>query len=96
MTATRLQTASVIDSVEDVADINGGLKKDNPVNIVPGTMTFVGDAYNTSYASYKAYATYTATEDAQLVITTGAYLAESTTVNGNRVESEYNNNMYVT
>ena len=24
------------------------LKKDNPVNIVPGTMTFIGDAYNTS------------------------------------------------
>lgn len=92
----RGETGFVIDSVEDVADINGGLKKDNPVNIVPGTMTFVGDAYNTSYASYKAYATYTATEDAQLVITTGAYLAESTTVNGNRVESEYNNNMYVT
>lgn len=66
------------------------------MNIVPGIMTFVGDAFSTSYSSYKAYARYTATEDAQLVLTTGSYLAESTTVNGNKVESEYSNNMYVT
>lgn len=89
-------TGFLIDSVNDLPDVGGGLQQDAPVNIVPGTMTFVGDAYNTSYASYKAYARYTATEDAQLVLTTGSYLAESLTVNGNRVESEYSNNMYVT
>lgn len=74
--------------IKDCDDLSGGASTEAPVTIVPGAYHMVGNPYATDYSSNPFYASYTATEDGMLVLSSYAYVG-STTVNGTQVTSEY-------
>lgn len=74
-------------SLEENDNIGGGLDASNPAVISLDKTTFIGNANSTDYNYYNTYATYTATEDAQLVLSSPAYM--SATVDGTQYASEY-------
>lgn len=79
-------------NLEEDDNISGGLTADAPVEIVKDKQTFVGDPFNTSYSGYSAYATYKATEDGQLVLSSTGYMNVS--INGTSYSGEYVGSSY--
>ncbi len=75
------------------ADLSGGVSEAAPVAIVPGTLQMVGDPYAVGYSNNTYYASYAATADGVLVITSYAYPG-SVTVNGTSVSAEYKQGSY--
>lgn len=69
-----------------------GLTSDDPLTIELGKEQYIGDAFRTGYSSYDTYATFTATEDGVLLISTKSYVA--CTVDGTSYASSYSNNSY--
>lgn len=79
-------------ALQENANIGGGLSYDNPAPIADGENTYIGNPTSTSYNNYSAYASYTATEDAQLLLTSSSYLMAY--VNGNSCSSDYADGKY--
>lgn len=79
-------------AVQDHADISGGLSSDAPVAIVADKNTYLGNPASNSYNNYNVYASYTATEDAQLLLSSSSYLMAE--VNGNNTTSDYADGKY--
>ncbi len=79
-------------NVEEDDNISGGITSDAPAEIVEGKQTFLGDPFSTSYSGYSAYATYTATETGQLVLSSSGYM--NVTVNGSTYTGEYAGSSY--
>lgn len=79
-------------NVEEDDNIGGGITSDAPAEIVEGKQTFLGDPFSTSYSGYSAYATYTATETGQLVLSSSGYM--NVTVNGSTYTGEYAGSSY--
>lgn len=78
-------------SVQHNANISGGMEYDNPAIIAIGETTYIGKPTAASY-NYSAYASYTATESAQLVLSSSSYLTAY--INGNSYTSSYENGKY--
>lgn len=76
-------------ALEESEDISGGLSEDKPVQISLSGITYLGNPMSTGYATYKAYASYTATEDGQLILKSQNYT--SVEVNGVSYSPSYDN-----
>lgn len=80
-------------TLEENDYIDGGLDNEAPTPIVDGKDFYLGNPNSTSYSNYYVYATYTATENAQLQLTSYSYL--SATVGGVSYNAEYADGKYV-
>lgn len=85
------ETGFVLSTTED-DNIGGGVSADAPATITAGATTFIGDPFSTSYNGYNAYASYKATEDGQLVLSSSGYM--NATVNGVSYTGEYAGSSY--
>lgn len=76
------------------AGVGTGLTAEDPLVIIPGKEQFLGATY-TSNEEQTTYATYTATEDGLLKITSPAYVSSSSTVNGSSLVFDYTDDAYL-
>lgn len=92
VSSTTLGETGFVLNVEEDDNISGGVSSDSPAEIVTGKYTFLGNPFSTSYSGYNVYASYKATEDGQLVLSSTSYM--NTSVNGTTYYGEYASNCY--
>lgn len=79
---------------ENSAGVGTGLTAEDPLVIIPGKEQFIGATYASNDVQ-TTYATYTATEDGLLKITSSAYVNSSSTINGSPLIFDSANEEYV-
>lgn len=81
-------------STKEVPGLGKGLSADNALPIELDTVQYLGNPYITGYSNkYDMYATYTASEDGVLYLTSKSYIGNCT-VNGTALKWEYSKNVY--